>query len=175
MSNAQPLKVLACGDVVGRFSAWLKRLESVCRKAGPFDLALCVGSFFSPSDSSSAEDEAALEDVRSGRRRLPLPVYLLGPNSQAETAHFGDLGGYEICENLVYLGRHGCYTTREGLRVAYLSGSSEGSGEDAGKPFSHAYAQVKEMQVRILRGWSHLLLAYWYKLQCFQYVDFFLF
>ena len=99
------MKVLACGDVTGRFSAWLKRLDSVCRKAGPFDLALCVGSFFSPSDASSPEDEAVLEDVRAGRRRLPLPVYLLGPNSQVEAAHFGDLGGYEMAENLIYLGK----------------------------------------------------------------------
>ncbi len=142
------LKVLACGDVVGRFSSWLKRLESVCKKAGPFDLAVCVGSFFSPSDASAEDDEAALAAVRSGRRPLPLPVYVLGPNSQAEAGRYGDLAGYEICENLIYLGSHGCYMTREGLRIAYLSGSTEGRGDSAGKPFAFSFGQVKELQVR---------------------------
>ena len=43
---AAALKVLASGDVDGRFAAFLKRLEAVERKAGPFEMVLCVGSFF---------------------------------------------------------------------------------------------------------------------------------
>ena len=37
------LKVLASGDVDGRFAAFLKRLEAVEKKAGPFEMVLCVG------------------------------------------------------------------------------------------------------------------------------------
>lgn len=36
-------------------------------------------------------------------RSFPLPVYILGPNEQAECGNYSDLGGYEIAENIVYL------------------------------------------------------------------------
>ena len=39
---------------------------------------------------------------------------------------FSDLKGYELCENVVYLGEHGCFTTREGMTIAYLSGRQQG-------------------------------------------------
>ncbi len=47
-----------------------------------------------------------------------------------------------MCENVVYLGTHGCYTTKEGLRVAYLSGGSEGP-EDR---WQFAYPRMKELK-----------------------------
>ena len=42
-TTATTLKVLASGDVDGRFAAFLKRLEAVEKKAGPFEMVLCVG------------------------------------------------------------------------------------------------------------------------------------
>ena len=42
-TTATTLKVLASGDVDGRFGAFLKRLETVEKKAGPFEMVLCVG------------------------------------------------------------------------------------------------------------------------------------
>ena len=40
------IKVLACGDVQGQISQLLKRIEAVNKKAGPFEMVLCVGQFF---------------------------------------------------------------------------------------------------------------------------------
>lgn len=37
---------LTCGDVCGQFDQLFKRVTSVNKKAGPFDLLLCVGDFF---------------------------------------------------------------------------------------------------------------------------------
>ena len=44
--KSKNIKVLASGDVEGNFGAFLKRVSTVHSKAGPFDLCLCVGSFF---------------------------------------------------------------------------------------------------------------------------------
>jgi len=40
------IKVLACGDVKGQIGPLLKRIEAVNKKAGPFEMVLCVGQFF---------------------------------------------------------------------------------------------------------------------------------
>ena len=40
------MKVLACGDVKGQVGPLLKRIEAVNKKAGPFEMVLCVGQFF---------------------------------------------------------------------------------------------------------------------------------
>ena len=77
---AAALKVLASGDVDGRFAAFLKRLEAVERKAGPFEMVLCVGSFFGSAGDDG--DAAVWKALLAGERRVPMPVYLLGPNSQ---------------------------------------------------------------------------------------------
>ena len=111
-------KILVVGDVNGQFSTFLKRLENVDKKAGPFDMGLCVGAFF----SDQGQDEV-FKDLIEGRRRLPFPIYILGPTRQNQNKYFSDLDGYEMTENLIYLGRHGCLTTKDGLRVAYVSGT----------------------------------------------------
>jgi hypothetical protein len=45
-AGAAAVKVLLCGDVLGGFSALLKKVSAVNAKAGPFELLLCVGQFF---------------------------------------------------------------------------------------------------------------------------------
>ena len=66
---------------------------------------------------------------------------------------FSDLKGYELCENVVYLGEHGCFTTREGMTIAYLSGrQQEVSGGGAKKDYEFGYDQVKSMEVRMKWG-----------------------
>ena len=47
-------------------------------------------------------------------------------SGQEEVGRFSDLKGYELCENVVYLGEHGCFTTKEGMTIAYLSGRQQG-------------------------------------------------
>ena len=58
--------------------------------------------------------------------QVPLPVYLLGPNNHEQCVKYSDLGGYELFDDVVYLGSHGCFTTKEGLKIAYLSGKQQG-------------------------------------------------
>lgn len=141
------LKVLASGDVDGRFAAFLKRLETVERKSGPFEMVLCVGSFFGAAGDDG--DAAVWKALLAGERRVPMPVYLLGPNNQEEVGRFSDLKGYELCENVVYLGEHGCFTTKEGMTIAYLSGRQQDSGGGAKKDYEFGYDQVKSMEVKM--------------------------
>ena len=86
MTDTATLKVLASGDVDGRFAAFLKRLEAVERKSGPFEMVLCVGSFFGAAGDDG--DGAVWKALLAGERRVPMPVYLLGPNSQEEVGRF---------------------------------------------------------------------------------------
>ena len=37
------MKILVSGDVYGQFDVLFKRVAEVSKKAGPFDLLLCVG------------------------------------------------------------------------------------------------------------------------------------
>ena len=150
IATAATMKVLASGDVDGRFAAFLKRLEAVERKSGPFEMVLCVGSFFGAAGDDG--DEAVWKALLAGERRVPMPVYLLGPNSQEEVGRFSDLKGYELCENVVYLGENGCFTTKEGMTIAYLSGRQQDSGGGAKKDYEFGYDQVKSMEVQMKLG-----------------------
>ena len=91
------LKVMSCGDVSGNFTAFFKRLETVSKKAGPFEMVLCVGSFFGAKGSDDKDDDdkdgKLWREYLSGKKRAPIPVYILGPNRQAECHNFSDLGG----------------------------------------------------------------------------------
>ena len=69
---------------------------------------------------------------------------------QEEVGRFSDLKGYELCENVVYLGEHGCFTTKEGMTIAYLSGRQQDSSGGGGKKdFEFGYDQVKSMEVQM--------------------------
>ena len=46
------MKILACGDVKGQIGQLLKRIETVNKKAGPFDMVLCVGQFFNETSGN---------------------------------------------------------------------------------------------------------------------------
>ena len=97
------LKILGCGDVSGNFTAFFKRLENVQKKAGPFEMVVCVGSFFGKDksipdrdkskDTPQDKDVVTWNEYLSGKKRVPIPVYILGPNTQAECQNFTDLGG----------------------------------------------------------------------------------
>lgn len=134
-------KVLVAGDVEGNITTLFKRVETVNKKAGPFEMLLCVGSFFGPGNLGWA-------DYKSGRCKVPLPVYILGPNSEAELVPYPDLAGCELAENVIYLGRQGCFTTKEGLRVAYLSGVQ---AEDllGAKTFHHTHVNLQQLEANL--------------------------
>lgn len=109
------MKILVTGDVDGNMATLFKKIESVNKKSGPFEMVLCVGSFFGAGN-------LGWQDYKSGRLKVSLPVYILGPNSRDEVGCYPDLEGSEICENVIYLGKQGCFTTNDGLRIAYMSG-----------------------------------------------------
>ena len=92
------MKILVAGDVEGNLPTLFKRVESVNAKAGPFEMLLCVGSFFGPGNLGWG-------DYKSGRCKVPLPVYILGPTHPSQLMAYPDLAGCELCENVIYLGR----------------------------------------------------------------------
>lgn len=77
---------------------------------------------------TESPDEKCWNDIVAGRLQVPMPVYVLGPNDSAELSHFKPEGlreGYELAENVLYLGQQGLFQTQEGLTVAYISGREE--------------------------------------------------
>lgn len=87
------LKILVAGDVDGNFKQLFDRVTSVNKKAGPFSMLFCVGSFF-----PSTFDEGLMIPP------APVPTYVLGPVSKLQLAYFPDLNGAEIAPNITYLG-----------------------------------------------------------------------
>ena len=95
------------------------KLKTLNEKHGPFDLVLCCGDFFGPG-----YDEE-VECLRNDTLELPMPVYFITGDSQVPSdLHEASRSKHgEICSNLVYLGRSGEFTTTEGLKIAFLSGT----------------------------------------------------
>ncbi|XP_078697782.1 CWF19-like protein 1 [Branchiostoma floridae x Branchiostoma belcheri] len=124
MANKQ-LRILTCGDVEGRFSQLFKRVSSIQKKSGDFDMLLCVGDFFGITAGARTEWQQYLE----GRQRAPIATYILGANKPEHLEFYGEEDGGELCENITYLGRKGVFTGASGLQIVYLSGV-EGEAEE---------------------------------------------
>lgn len=120
MSDKQ--KVLICGDVEGHFKFLFSKVEAINKKSGPFDFLLCIGNFF-------GEDNSELELYKSDKKAIPVPTYIIGPNRESNLKDYPDEDGYEICQNLTYLGKRGLYIASSGLKIAYLSGIEKASPE----------------------------------------------
>ncbi|XP_058826672.1 CWF19-like protein 1 homolog [Topomyia yanbarensis] len=111
-------KILIVGDVCGKLKSFFSRVETLNKKTGPFDLVLCVGSFFGKSP-----EVAELNDYKTGKKNVPVPTYILGPNDEASAKFYSNTQDGDICENLSYLGKRGIYSTSTGLKIAYVSGT----------------------------------------------------
>jgi len=138
------MKILVTGDVEGNMATLFKKIDSVNKKSGPFEMVLCVGSFFGAGN-------LGWQDYKSGRLKVSLPVYILGPNSKDEVCCYPDLEGSEICENVIYLGRQGCFTTNDGLKIAYMSGVN---CEDAlaAKDYNYSLQNLQSLENSL--GWG---------------------
>jgi len=112
---AQPLKILVCGDIGGKWEQLYKRISSVQKKAGAFDMLFCVGDSF-------GQNVAEWKQYVDLELTAPIDTYILGPNMPSQVEFYEDLNGCELCPNITYLGRRGVYTTGTGLSIAYLSG-----------------------------------------------------
>nr|XP_027197569.1 CWF19-like protein 1 [Dermatophagoides pteronyssinus] len=123
------LKILVAGSVKGQYEKFFKRVSDVNRKAGPFDLLLCVGDFF-------GDDIDAYKELINGSTELPnTPTYILSriPHQQLLQFHpnidnFDQ--GCELIDGVTFLGRSGILTTSLGLRIAYLNGRYRKSSAD---------------------------------------------
>uniref|UniRef100_A0A1I7Y275 CWF19-like protein 1 n=1 Tax=Steinernema glaseri TaxID=37863 RepID=A0A1I7Y275_9BILA len=124
-------KILACGDVNGRFDLLLKRIKNVNAANGPFEFVVCVGEFFGPN----AEEN---EKISSGAIEFPIPVYILGPCCPStlylilpgpccpSTSKFYPEKPSDMTSNVTYLGKSGTLSTASGFTIAYLSGVPAG-------------------------------------------------
>lgn len=116
-----PLKILVCGDVNGQFHKLFGRVAAVNKKNGPFDMLLCVGDFF-------GDNLSEWEEYKSETRQVPLQTYILGPKCEATASQFKTGDGFDLCTNVMHLGKKGVLTGSSGLKLAYFSGV-ESSGE----------------------------------------------
>ncbi|XP_004522648.1 CWF19-like protein 1 homolog [Ceratitis capitata] len=111
------IKILVAGDVRGRFRQLFQRVESINKKAGPFEILLCVGEFF-----GTVEQSDELIAFKNGNKHVPVPTYILGPCSKETAQFYNNIQDGEICSNLTYLGKRGLYTLSSGVKIVYLSG-----------------------------------------------------
>jgi hypothetical protein len=135
------MKILIAGDAKGQLNKLFSRTASLHKKAGPFEVLLCTGSFFSDSE------ECALQwkQYVMGQKQVPIPTLILGPCDASTVDLYKSSGvetsGGELCPNLTYLGSSGVYTTSQGLTIAYLSGvGGAGGGAQQGE-HSHYFAK----------------------------------
>ncbi|EPS73031.1 hypothetical protein M569_01724, partial [Genlisea aurea] len=131
-------RILLAGDAVGRLSQLFKRVASVNKASGPFDVLLCVGQFFPESPDQFEEFNAYAE----GRLAVPIPTYFIGDYGfgaakilsavARESSNLGfKMDGLKVCDNLYWLRGSGKFTLH-GLTVAYLSGR-KATGEANGQ------------------------------------------
>jgi hypothetical protein len=115
------------GDVESQFDAVFDKVRKLSRQS-PFAFLLCVGNFFSDSESYES-----IEKYKTGVKTVPIPTYILGPNSREQAEVYEKLGidetKNEICPNLSFLGKKGVYTFSSGVTLAYLSGRELKEGE----------------------------------------------
>ncbi|XP_005602360.1 CWF19-like protein 1 isoform X2 [Equus przewalskii] len=126
----KPLRLLACGDVEGKFDVLFNRVRAIQKKSGNFDLLLCVGNFF------GSTPDAEWEEYKTGIKKAPIQTYVLGANNQETVKYFQDADGCELAENITYLGRKGIFTGSSGLQIVYLSGTESLNEPVPGYSFS---------------------------------------
>ncbi|XP_018362273.1 PREDICTED: CWF19-like protein 1 [Trachymyrmex cornetzi] len=155
MSDKQ--KVLICGDVEGHFKFLFSKVNAINKKNGPFDFLLCVGNFF-------GADNSELESYKSCEKIISVPTYIIGPNRESDIKDYPE-DGYEICQNLTYLGKRGLYIASSGLKIAYLSGTEKVPSENKTVHFNeHDVVSIRNSCLKgqpSFRGVDILLTSPW--------------
>lgn len=175
------MKVLITGDVNGSLNALFKRVSTVNKSNGPFDMLFCVGCFFpiagkvhvTPeaitelctdtchrmlagpgSDTSTVDSE--LQSCLSRSKQAPIPTYFIGSSGSGSSEAMQTLSNAST-SNLHYLGRAGLKTLA-GLNIAFLDGTFNQSAYQSNVPTASTstgcahYTQVTELQLRHLLG-----------------------
>ncbi|XP_030766494.1 CWF19-like protein 1 homolog [Sitophilus oryzae] len=140
---ADKVKILLCGDAEGKFDALFKRVDTINKKSGPFDLLLCVGNFFGINNKEFGP-------YRIGDKKAPVATYILGPNKQDHIDLYpnDDLHN-ELSTNVYYLGKRGIFTDSKGLKIAYISGIAS-SNENG--PWTYNESDISELCDIALKG-----------------------
>jgi len=137
-------KVLVCGSVDGKFSKFFKKVSSLNKKNGPFEMVICTGNFFTNQPECKNEWESFIK--RSGK--IDVPVYILGPTSDGLDGYYGSKedieDGVEIFENILYLGQKGIFKTTSGVVISYLGGCA--SSGNYGVKKSHVNALLEQVK-----------------------------
>ena len=81
-------------------------------------LILFIRDFFGQLEF---EDKEYWDDLKSGKKKTPVPIYILGPVNTDQKWLFPDLEGCELATDIIYLGSVGLLTTSQGLSLAYIS------------------------------------------------------
>ena len=175
------MKVLITGDVNGSLNALFKRVSTVNKSNGPFDMLFCVGCFFPIAGKFKATPEAMIEwciDHRhrvlagpgtdtstvdpelqsylSGSKQAPIPTYFIGSYGLGSSEAIQTLSAAPT-SNLQYLGRAGLKTLA-GLNVAFLDGTFDQSAYQSNVPSASTstacahYTQVTVLQLHHLPG-----------------------
>ncbi|XP_040295132.1 CWF19-like protein 1 [Bufo bufo] len=160
--SEKALRVLACGDVYGKFDVLFNRVRQIQKKSGQFDLLLCAGSFF----GTGPESEALWQEYKSGAKQAPIQTCVLGANNQETVKYFPDVEGCELATNITYLGRKGVFTGASGLQIAYLSGID--SSSEPAPAYCFVAKEVMSLKMSLtanskFRGVDILLTSPWPK------------
>ncbi|KAK0415785.1 hypothetical protein QR680_012117 [Steinernema hermaphroditum] len=152
------VKILACGDVNGRFDLLLRRIKNVSSANGPFEFAVCVGEFFGP-------DAVENEKIISGAIEFPIPVYILGPCCPSTSKFYPEKPG-DLTSNVTFLGKYGTLNTASGFSIAYLSGIPANSSAATCNPFEFNAETVDSLTGPVIASTSFvgvdiLLTAVW--------------
>ncbi|XP_050520201.1 CWF19-like protein 1 isoform X2 [Daktulosphaira vitifoliae] len=113
------LKILVCCGIKGQFNSFIDHIEALFSKKGLFDYVFCVGDFF--GDDNVNSDQGWKKFKNSGKN-VSVPIYILGPNKREHQHFFCDLKNQQLAPNIFYLGKHGVFTTSDGLKIGYVSG-----------------------------------------------------
>lgn len=131
-------KVLLCGAVNGRWEQLLERVKKLCdpKKTTSFDMLICVGKVFPLPVGATDDDDADA--------KFPIPTYVV-PACEDDQCLTTDPTQIRLMErmtefvknadgssqmpltlapNCFFWGQHGVATLSNGLKVAYLSGST---------------------------------------------------
>jgi hypothetical protein len=97
--SSTSVRVLVLGPANGKLKETFTKLSSLNTKAGPFDVALCLGDLF-----GDAEDEY-LQTLIAGEVEMPVSTYFsIGRRELPQAVKMLVGHGGQVCENLFFLG-----------------------------------------------------------------------
>ena len=93
-----PVRVLVLGPAKGKLEEAFTKLAALNDKAGPFDVALCLGDLF-------GDEDAYFQKLVAGEVEIPISTYFtIGRRPLPETVRMlAGLDG-QVCQNLFFLG-----------------------------------------------------------------------